>query len=272
MFLLGESRSGPAPTVRGDVTFGLQFTAQGKHLDLFEAGRSVHSWSAEISTSSAQQSSRLSSSHRNVELEKDGTRTEFTIGTPFYSRHSRDVAVEGGSLPNCSDSYLALGFSDDASGVEQTSVFIMQAEVLTLSRRCKHSANLESERGMHLQYRPLALLAGYRQGDSSLGTVMAISPDGRRIAAAVWSRVYLWSLDPKLFTQGGLDLYFPSRDYNMRKGIGRLRPIALPAPGAVIHSMIWTSEEQLYAVTDRGLISWNIGCMCTGVKEELEPQ
>lgn len=107
-----------------------------------------------------------------------------------------------------------------------------------------------------------------QQGTSSLGTIVAISPRGTRIAAATWSRVSLWSLDPSLLLQGELQHYFPVRDYNTRKGFGRLRPTPLSSEG-VVHSMAWSSETLLYATTDQGLVKWDIGHMSQGEREDL---
>lgn len=58
------------------------------------------------------------------------------------------------------------------------------------------------------------------------------------------------------------------RDYNERKGFGRLRPTLLHSEG-VIHNMLWTNETQLYATTDEGLVKWDISHMSDGEREDL---
>jgi len=93
---------------------------------------------------------------------------------------------------------------------------------------------------------------------SSLGTVVAISPEGTRLAAATWSRVLMWSFSPRLLLQGELQHYFPTRDFNLRKDFGRLRPTLLSS-GGVVHNMQFTDETHLYATTDQGLVRWDIG-------------
>ena len=132
---------------------------------------------------------------------------------------------------------------------------------------CDHVIDLEGGRRLP-SWKALALLAGYREGTSSLGTVVAISPRGTKIAAATWSRVLVWSLNPTLLHQGELQHYFPVRDYNSKKGFGRLRPTLLSSEG-VVHSMLWTNETQLYAATDRGLVKWDMGHMSDGERESL---
>lgn len=107
-----------------------------------------------------------------------------------------------------------------------------------------------------------------RNPRSSLGTVVAISPKGTKLAAATWSRVLMWSFSPKLLVQGGLQHYFPIRDFNLRKGFGRLRPTLLSSEG-VVHNMQFTDETHLYATTDRGLVRWDVGHLSEGRRENL---
>ena len=150
----------------------------------------------------------------------------------------------------------------------QPDVFVVHAQSYLSFNSCCHNIHLDKGRMRHSTWRALALLAGFKQCPSSLGTVIAVSPDGTRIAAAFWARVLVWSLDPKLLDQGELQHYFPARDYNLRKGIGRLRPTLLSSEG-VVYKMLWTNETQLYATTDQGLAKWNIGHMSEGRRENL---
>lgn len=103
---------------------------------------------------------------------------------------------------------------------------------------------------------------------SSLGTVVAISPKGTRLAAATWSRVLMWSFSPGLLLQDELQHYFPMRDFNLRKGFGRLRPTILSSVG-VVYGMQFTDETHLYATTDQGLVKWDIGHLSDGRREHL---
>ncbi|KAL9124122.1 MAG: hypothetical protein Q9217_006518 [Psora testacea] len=266
---LGDPPAIPSHTGREPLIFGMQFAERGKQLDLFEPGRHIQSWYSHVSESREQTHTLVSPNTCLLDLDNDDIWAEVLIGTPFHASHSSEVTVDWDPSPHCSTSYLALGITEHSYGSDHPNVFIMQQEIYKRSQDCDHLLNLEAGRGPVFQWKALALLAGYRQGSSSLGTVMAISPEGTRIAAARWSRVYLWSFDPKSLLQGGLQIYFPPQDYNARKGIGRLRPTILPQSRGVVHSMIWTNEEHLFAITDRGLVKWDLGWMCDGEKEDL---
>ena len=185
---------------------------------------------------------------------------------PFHATHSYGVTVDWSAAAICGNSYLALGMMKySREYTNHPDVFIVHAESIVLSSDCQH--RIIPEEGRKIQsWEPLAFLAGYRQGASSLGTVIAVSPEGTRIAAATWSQVLIWSFSPKLLLQGGLQHYFPIHDYNPRKGFGRLRPTLLPSQG-VVHSMLWANETQLYATTDRGLAKWDIGHRSEGERE-----
>ena len=71
-----------------------------------------------------------------------------------------------------------------------------------------------------------------------------------------------------MLDRGELQQYFPPRDYNIRKGLGRSRPTLLSSEG-VVYKMFWTNETQLYVTTDQGLAKWNIGHMSVGRRESL---
>lgn len=187
---------------------------------------------------------------------------------PFHAAHCYGVTVDWSTAPMCGNSYLALGMTKHRrASSNHPDVFIVQADAIVFSADCEHRSNPEEGRKAR-SWKALAFLAGYREGASSLGTVIAVSPGGTRIAAATWSRVLVWSFSPKLLHQGELQHYFPTHDYNSRKGFGRLRPTLLPSQG-VVHSMLWTNETQLYATTDRGLAKWDIGHRSEGEREHL---
>lgn len=197
-------------------------------------------------------------------MQKNGSLSKFAVGMPFAGFHARSVAVDFQKSPVCRFFYLAIGISEDFGG---SNVFIVQTERDVPLLQCQHEVNLEKGR-RGTNWRALALLAGWRPSTSSLGTVMAISPGGGRIAAATWSRVLVWAFHPTLLHQGMLQHYFPARDYNPRKDVGRLRPIKLSTEG-VIHNMLWADESKLYATTDRGLVRWDMGHLCVGEREDL---
>lgn len=171
----------------------------------------------------------------------------------------------------CRTSYLAVAFErDDPEDGANKSAFIVQSDNDISPLLCTHSTDLDGGRRSP-SWRALALLAGYRQGTSSLGTILCISPLGTHIAAATWNSILIWSLDPDLLHQGGLEHYFPAVDYNTRKELGRLRPIKLK-PEGVVHSLCWVDETMLWAITDRGLVRWDCGAMADGSRRELSLQ
>lgn len=121
-----------------------------------------------------------------------------------------------------------------------------------------------------MPWKAVALLAGCRSGSSSLGTIMAISPKGNRIAAADWDRVLIWAFDCNMLLQDELEYYFPPRDYNVKKRIGQLRPTSLSTAGVgVIFHMLWVTESNLFAITEHGLMQWDLGCLSKGEQHHL---
>ena len=241
----------------------LHFVQSDTKLNFYTPGNPLHSWY----TNSCNPNAGCGPIWPNSAIVQVDSNLfeEHAISMPFYAAHSRDIRDDSRPAPYCRTSYLAIGTSKDSI---QSDGFIVQAEWEILARHCDHVALTERGRRTGHGWKAIALLAGWRQGKSSLGTVSSISPLGTRIAAATWSRLLVWAFNPDLLHQGALELYFPKRDYNSRKGMGRLRPVRLRSEG-VIHSLFWANETTLYAATDEGLVRWDMGHKSSGERENL---
>lgn len=241
----------------------IQFTQCGRSLNFYKPGNPIHKGYMDQCDPNGSVT-QLLSNRDLVKVENGDEREEFAIGMPFHGVHSGGVQIGGHAAPMCIHSFLAIGMSlaDD-----QSNVFIVQTHSHLPTSRCSHHVDLDGGR-RNTTWGALALLAGWRQGASSLGTVMAVSPGGSRIAAANWSQVLVWAFSPTLLHGFELEHYFPTRDYNSRKDIGRLRPFKLSSEG-VVHSMRWENESKLYATTDQGLVEWDMGHMSAGQRHEF---
>ena len=259
----------PASRYKERLIFNVQFVDNNSKLNFYKPGNPVHSWFTPTCNPSESACAPIFANNAYINNENiDHHLEEFAIGMPFHGSHSYNITVDWSTTPVCQMSYLALGMSRNRRDwSNHPDVFVVQADTTVSTAHCDHGIDLEGGRKL-LSWKALALLAGYREGTSSLGTVVAVSPGGSRIAAATWSRVLVWSFSPRLLHQGELQHYFPVRDYNSRKGFGRLRPTLLSSEG-VVHSMLWTNEIQLYATTDQGLVKWDMGHMSEGERESL---
>ena len=147
------------------------------------------------------------------------------------------------------------------------SAFILVSDYVLPRAHCQHAVDLDGARSRN-DWAFVAHLAGWRLGRSSLGTVMAVSPGGNRIAAATWDRLLIWTLDGDLLNHRGLQQYFPERDFNATTRVGRLRPTRLSTDG-VIHSLRWASETSLFADTETGLVQWDMRISSKGQRYSL---
>ena len=258
----------PAHLYQDRLISNCQFVDNDSRLNFYKPGAPIHSWYTSCLDPTEEESGPILSNTASIGIENDGTSQAFEIGMPYYGIHT-GIFVDNQpmAMPMCQISYFALAMSKTLNQHGQSDVFIVHADSYTSVATCDHSVHLDKGRRQD-SWMALALLAGFKQCLSSLGTVVAISPGGTRIAAASWSRVLLWTVDPRALHQEDLEHYFPTRDYSMRKGIGRLRPTLLSAEG-VVHKMLWTNETQLYATTDQGLAKWDIGHMSEGRRENL---
>ncbi|MCJ1463177.1 hypothetical protein MMC07_001782 [Pseudocyphellaria aurata] len=243
----------------------MQFLRKDKTLNFFKPGHPVHSYFTNSCDPEKPDSRPWQENRVLVDVEKDDEYwLKFAVGMPFIGFHFDNLTdPRHGRI--CRYSYLAIGISETLG--LRSNVFIVQTDRDVPESQCKHMVDLEKGR-RSTNWKAVALLAGCGRGTSSLGTVMAISPGGGRIAVATWDRVLVWTFDPSLLHEGSLEHYFPERDYNPKKGIGRLRPTKLSTEG-VIHSMLWVDETNLYATTDKGLVQWDMGHWSDGEREDL---
>ena len=258
----------PAHMYKDGLISDCQFVDNDSKLNFQKAGTPIHSWYTNCPSPVDEESNPLHYNTVLLDIGDHGALEEFEVGMPHYGIHTYSVFVDRRSMPVCRVSYFALAMSKAFNQYGQTDVFIVHADSYLSVGSCDHKMHLDKGRRSR-SWRPLALLAGFRQCClSSLGTVVAISPRGTRVAAANWSRVLFWSVDPEMLDQGDLQHYFPACDYNTKKCIGRLRPTLLPSEG-VVHKLLWTNETQLYASTDQGLAKWDIGHLSEGRRENL---
>lgn len=190
---------------------------------------------------------------------------DFRVGIPFSGNHVR----VNDTL--CRTSYLCIGIAPHLNH-PGSNVFILHSETSSPPAICTHSSDCwEGRRVIGGGRRAIAILADFQHSDSSIGNIIVTSPNATRIAASSWREVKVWTIAPSIFHQSDHNLlqqWFPTRDFNPRRSIGRLRPVTLPSQG-VIHKLCWESEDVLYAVCDTGLVKWDLGHMCNGEREEL---
>jgi hypothetical protein len=107
-----------------------------------------------------------------------------------------------------------------------------------------------------------ARLAGYERPDTTLCGVVAYSTGSTRIADASWAHIYVWALEPSQLTGDSLS-------YGYYHGArGKQSVILFPAvvfAGSVVHQMAFSAkdENELWALTSRGLVRFNTGPSCS---------
>ncbi len=247
----------------------MQFVRDNKTINFYEPGDPIHRWYTNSCDPDAPESGPMWKNRVHLDLDNEERWQAFHVGMPFHGAHNITAYVSQQTIPVCVTSFLAIGINHDFDTYNNDSydAFIVQSETHSQSAGCLHLVDLDSGRRSS-SWKAIVLLAGWRRGTSSLGTVMAISSGGSSIASATWTRVVVWTFNPRLLHHDDLQHYFPVRDYNSTKGIGRLRPFVLKAAG-VVYKMLWVGETVLCAATDQGLVVWDMGNMSVGQRENL---
>jgi hypothetical protein len=109
----------------------------------------------------------------------------------------------------------------------------------------------------------------------SIGLKLAVSPRAQRIAISNWRTLFVYPLDPNAFLDPGYGLcdenHIPG-DYAYFESCGQefyengeckedcvlLKPITLECKG-VIFGLEWRNEDELWGLTEEGVVRWRIG-------------
>jgi len=189
---------------------------------------------------------------------------EFAIAIPFFSTHNSYFLNPTQHV--CHWKYLAFG---TATSKEKnwTIACLLRSEARCRYSRCQHIENLDRGRRFD-RWTVVARLWGYRPSENSLCGNVATSRGGTRLAIANWKSIYIWALAPQeIIDENSSGFYPPNMKSN--HGVVELKPIVLQ-PDAVCFKLGFTDEEnELMALTDRGMMRWNLDPTGKGMKTNV---
>lgn len=217
------------------TAFEPRFNDADKFLTFYDPNEPVCRWSSPQVGSHGPGTGYVRENSVYIDIEKQGRPKEFVIDMPFHGQHTKGHRRSDDSELSCQESYLTVGVGRVRG---KNHAFIVRSNRYMATERCHHTQIDFAAGRWLLTWQAVALLAGWREGSSSLGTVMAISSQGRRIAVADWSRLLVWSFDPVMLHHKEREYYFPVQDYNARRKIGQIRPTQLRCPG-IVYKLTW---------------------------------
>lgn len=246
----------------------MQFTCDGSQLNLYTIRFPIHRFAAETSIP-LEPYPTMTCYQARITAGPFSTHLAY-VGKPFYYHHVQDVPIPSNTHSfGCVTTFTAVAVTIENWG---HLAFIVECSMEHEARDCVHQPRRIGTSSFR-DWNALARLDGFELdvfngGHSTLGNILAISPRGTRIALSDWAKVRVWAVVPNAVQTEGLELTFPAEDFCEKTRLGILRHVELPSRG-VIHSMCWNSEDQLYAMTDRGLVRWDVGPMACGRAESL---
>lgn len=195
----------------------------------------------------------------NVQF-SDSLTLNFSIGIPFFGTHQPDAETQG---VRCRWKYLAIGIATHR--VEHWTVAcLLKSEAACMAHNCGHVLNLDRGR-RYDTWEIMAQLGGFQESSTSHGSLIAASARGTRIAIASWQTVHIWSLEPNVVIEGE-DGFYPE-SWQSPYGFPELRPATVQLD-AVCHQLRFTDDEdELVAITDRGLMVMNLKLDGKGVRD-----
>ena len=185
----------------------------------------------------------------------------FSISIPFFGTH-RAISRDGS--PMCNWRYLSFGIAKHREE-NWTVACLLKSEAFCRSHNCGHVLNLE--RGRRLQeWTIVGHLCGYQVPTSSLGGIIAASPHGTRIAMANWNIIYVWALEPNALIGENSDDFYRPTPRSENTGAVELQPIVLSLEAVCFKLRFLEDEDKLLALTDRGVMHWDISPLAKGEK------
>lgn len=195
----------------------------------------------------------------------DSLSLHFAIDIPFFGTHG---TLRQNGRDMCNWKYLSLGIA--MHQIENWGVAcLLRSEALCQSRNCGHTLNLDRGRRF-TDWTVVATLSGFQESTSSIGSIAIASPLGTRIAVANWDTIYIWALEPISLIEDNSDGFYPKASQAADSEVVELRPIALPLDAVCFKLMFLDKEDELLALTDRGLMHWDLGPLGKGERETIQ--
>ncbi|KAL4915157.1 hypothetical protein BDW62DRAFT_130901 [Aspergillus aurantiobrunneus] len=189
----------------------------------------------------------------------------FSIGIPFFGSHET-LNLNGFAV--CRWRYLSFGIATHRKE-NWTVACLLRSEATCRAIRCEHTLNLD--RGRRLtDWVVVARLWGFRDSTNSLGCHVAAATEGTRIAVANWNVVYVWALEPGALINMDPEGYYHSSWRSSRTGQIELHPIVLRLDAVCFHLRFTKRENELVAITDRGIMLWDLTQSSRGTRTYQE--
>ncbi|PYH89280.1 hypothetical protein BO71DRAFT_453528 [Aspergillus ellipticus CBS 707.79] len=169
----------------------------------------------------------------------------FSIGVPFYGTH--ETRVQNG-FATCHWKYLSFGIATH------------REEGWTVACLMKSSAVCRAD------WTIVARLWGFQNPSSSLGCIVAASRLGTRIAVANWKTIYIWALEPNALIEQNATGFYPPSSWPVGSEVIELRPMVLSLEAVCFQLCFAQNENELVALTDKGLMSWDLSPSGRGQK------
>ena len=189
----------------------------------------------------------------------DSMRLQFSIDIPFFGTHE---SHSRNGLRRCQWKYLALGI---ATHREEgwTVACLLKSGASCASHKCGHVLNLDRGRRF-ADWTIVARLWGFRNPTNTLGSIVATSKRGTRLAVANWNLLYVWALEPNALIDQNANGYYPPSWQSSASNMIELRPIMLPLDAVCFKLFFTQGENELVAITDQGLKYWDLSTLGHG--------
>jgi hypothetical protein len=183
----------------------------------------------------------------------------FSIAIPFFGTHARR---NEDNIEMCHWRYLAFGIATHRKE-NWTVACLLKSEARCQAQNCGHILNLDRGRRFS-QWTIVARLWGFQNPTNSLGCKIAASDRGTRLAVANWNVIYVWALEPNALIEENANGFYPTSFRSTSSGVIELRPIVLPLDAVCFKLGFTHQEDELIAITDRGLMYWDLGPLGKG--------
>lgn len=183
----------------------------------------------------------------------------FSIAIPFFGTHARR---NENNTEMCHWQYLSFGVATHRKE-NWTVACLLKSEARCQAQNCGHVLNLDRGRRFS-QWTIVARLWGFQNPTNSLGCKIAASDRGTRLAVANWNVIYVWALEPDALIEENANGFYPSYFRSTSSGMIELRPIVLPLDAVCFKLGFTHQEDELIAITDRGVMYWDLGPLGKG--------
>lgn len=196
----------------------------------------------------------------------------FAVGIPFYGVHGVGPEWTVNEWEYiCRRIYLSFGMATHRTEGWTVACILKSVGRCETTTNCDYVLDL-ADGLQRADWMLVARLWGFQRPTNSIGCVVAASKRGSRLAVANWNVLYVWALDMSALTATYPSEFYPPWSWRDTPKAVDLGPVVIQLHAVCFQLRFLEGENELMAITDRGVMHWDLSPLGKGERRYHEVQ